>query len=138
MRIVPNAPRAVVEQAMSTASIFWSATGYGEDEERAPWAHEHFGMTTAEAMAGGCVPVVIDKAGQREIVRDGEHGFRWSSPDELAERTLRVAKDPELRGRLAASAVRRAQEYSDEAFARRWREVVDRRGLLDLRRHPCR
>jgi glycosyltransferase involved in cell wall biosynthesis len=133
VRIVPNAPRPLVEQAMSTASVFWSATGYGEDEERAPWAHEHFGMTTAEAMAGGCVPVVIDKAGQREIVRDGEHGFRWSTPEQLADRTLQVAGDPELRARMSAASVQRAQEYSDEAFARRWREVVAARDLLGRR-----
>jgi glycosyltransferase involved in cell wall biosynthesis len=130
VRIVPNAPRPLVEQAMSSASIFWSATGYGEDEERAPWAHEHFGMTTAEAMAGGCVPVVIDKAGQREIVRDGEHGFRWSTPEQLADRTVQLAGDPDLRARMSAASVQRAQEYSDEAFARRWREVVDAHDLL--------
>jgi glycosyltransferase involved in cell wall biosynthesis len=118
---------------MSTASIFWSATGYGEDEERAPWAHEHFGMTTAEAMAGGCVPVVIDKAGQREIVRDGEHGFRWLTPEELADRTLQVAGDPELRARMSAASVQRAQQYSDEAFARRWRDVVAAHDLLGRR-----
>jgi glycosyltransferase involved in cell wall biosynthesis len=128
-----NAPRAVVERLMSTAAMFWSATGYGEDEQKAPWAHEHFGMTTAEAMAGGCVPVVIDRAGQREIVRDGVDGFRWSTADELAGRTLRVAGDEELRARLAASAVQRAREYSDAAFADRWRDIVDRRGLLDGR-----
>jgi glycosyltransferase involved in cell wall biosynthesis len=138
VRIVPNAPRAQVEEAMSTASVFWSATGFGEDEERAPWAHEHFGMTTAEAMAGGCVPIVIDAAGQREIVRDGVDGFRWSSFEELAERTRRVATDEPLRSRLAASAVRRAQDYSDAAFATRWREIAGRRGLLDSRRNPCR
>ena len=130
VRIVANAPRPVVEQAMSTASIFWSATGYGEDEERAPWAHEHFGMTTAEAMAGGCVPVVIDKAGQREIVRDGEHGFRWSTPEQLADRTVQLAGDPELRAKMSAASVQRAQEYSDDAFAQRWREVVDAHDLL--------
>jgi glycosyltransferase involved in cell wall biosynthesis len=136
--VVPNAPRAEVERAMSTASVFWSATGFGEDEERAPWAQEHFGMTTAEAMAGGCVPVVIDRAGQREIVRDGADGFRWSTPAELAEKTVRVATDPELRRRLSAAAVLRAQDFSDAAFAARWRTVVDRRGLLDLRSNPCR
>jgi glycosyltransferase involved in cell wall biosynthesis len=133
VRIVANAPRATVEQAMSTASIFWSATGYGEDEERAPWALEHFGMTTAEAMAGGCVPVVIDRAGQREIVGDGEHGFRWSTPDELADRTLRVAGDPELRRRMSAASARRAQAYSDEAFALRWRQIAAAHDLLGQR-----
>lgn len=131
--IVANAPRATVEEAMSTASVFWSATGFGEDEERAPWAHEHFGMTTAEAMAGGCVPVVIDKAGQREIVRDGVDGFRWSTFDELADRTVRVGNDDALRARLSSAAVARAQLYSDEAFARRWREVVDTHDLLGRR-----
>ena len=134
--VVPNAPRPVVEKAMCTASIFWSATGFGEDEERAPWAQEHFGMTTAEAMAGGCVPVVIDRAGQREIVREGEHGFRWSTPAELADTTVRVADDPALRARLSAASVRRAQDFSDEAFAERWHTVVDRRGLLDLKEQP--
>jgi glycosyltransferase involved in cell wall biosynthesis len=130
VEIHPNAPRHVVERLMSTASIFWSATGFGEDEEKTPWSHEHFGMTTAEAMAGGCVPIVIDKAGQREIVRNGVDGFRWSTPAELAERTRQVAADETLRSRLAASAIRRAQQYSDEAFALRWREIARARDLL--------
>ena len=131
IRVEANVPRSVVEHAMSTASIFWSATGLGEDEERAPWAQEHFGMTTAEAMAGGCVPVVIDRAGQREIVREGVHGFRWSTPAELISKTLRVAGDPQLREKLSAAAVERAQDFSDAAFAARWREIVRAHRLLD-------
>jgi len=130
VEIHPNAPRELVERLMSTASIFWSATGYGEDEEKKPWSHEHFGMTTAEAMAGGCVPVVIDKAGQREIVRDGVDGFRWSTQSQLAERTCQVASDEALRSRLAESAIQRAQQYSDEAFALRWHDIAGSRDLL--------
>jgi glycosyltransferase involved in cell wall biosynthesis len=130
VEIHPNAPRDVVERLMSTASIFWSATGYGENEEKKPWSHEHFGMTTAEAMAGGCVPVVIDKAGQREIVRDDIDGFRWSTPAQLAERTCQIANDEALRKRLAAAATQRAQQYSDEAFALRWRDIAGARDLL--------
>jgi glycosyltransferase involved in cell wall biosynthesis len=130
VQLHPNAPRSVVEQLASTASIFWSATGFGEDEDKAPWASEHFGMTTAEAMAGGCVPVVIDRAGQREIVREGVDGFRWATPAELGERTRQVATDEELRARLAASAVQRAQQYSDAAFGGRWRDIIRRRDLL--------
>ena len=88
-------------------------------------------MTTAEAMAGGCVPVVIDKAGQQEIVRPGVDGFRWSTPAQLTEQTLRVANDATLRATLSAAAVLRAQQYSDEAFALRWRDIAAQRGLLD-------
>jgi glycosyltransferase involved in cell wall biosynthesis len=133
IRVEANAPRSVVEQAMSTASIFWSATGLGEDEERAPWAQEHFGMTTAEAMAGGCVPVVIDRAGQREIVREGVHGFRWSTPAELISKTLLVAGDQQLQERLSMASVARAREFSDEAFAERWHQIVRAHKLLDGR-----
>ena len=124
-----NAPRPLVEQLLAGSSVFWSATGLGEDERRAPWTFEHFGMTTVEAMAAGCVPVVIDKAGQREIVRDGVDGFHWSTVAELEARTREVADDDALRGRLAGAAVERAAEFSDQAFARRWREIAARLGL---------
>ena len=129
VQVVANAPRTVVEQLLSSASVFWSATGYGEDEQKNPWASEHFGMTTVEAMAGGCVPVVIDRAGQKEIVRQGVDGFRWSSPQELVGLTARLAADEALRARLSASATARAQLYGEPAFAERWRAIATRHEL---------
>lgn len=124
VEIHANAPRDVVDALLARGSVFWSATGLGEREDAAPWNQEHFGMTTVEAMAGGCVPVVIDRAGQREIVRDGVDGYRWATPAALGERTVRVATDEALRARLAASAVARAAEFSDAAFERRWRALL--------------
>jgi glycosyltransferase involved in cell wall biosynthesis len=130
VEVIANAPRRRVEELLSTASVFWSATGYGEDERKTPWASEHFGMTTVEAMAAGCVPVVIDRAGQKEIVRENVDGFRWTTPDELLALTAEVATDEALRARLAAAAVTRAQEYSEDAFADRWHAIVDKHHLL--------
>ncbi|HVA61290.1 MAG TPA: glycosyltransferase [Mycobacteriales bacterium] len=124
-----NAPRAEVEELLASASIFWSATGLGEDEERRPWTSEHFGITTVEAMSGGCVPIVIDRAGQREIVRDGVEGYRWTTAGELAARTLEVAGDPVAQRRLARAARIRAEEFSEEAFAARWRAIAADLGL---------
>ena len=124
-----NAPRALVEELLATSSVFWAATGLGEDEEAAPWVFEHFGITTVEAMAAGCVPVVIDKAGQREIVRHGTDGYRWTTLAELEALTRTVAGDEPLRARLAASAVERAATFSEEAFATRWREIAAGLGL---------
>ncbi|ABD10105.1 glycosyltransferase [Frankia casuarinae] len=131
VEIHPNAPRAEVERLLSTSSVFWSATGYGEDDDRRPWTAEHFGMTTVEAMAGGCVPVVIDRAGQREIVRHGIDGYRWTGPEQVASFTRRLAAEDGLRGRLAAAAIERAQTFSDAAFARQWREIAIRHGLYE-------
>jgi glycosyltransferase involved in cell wall biosynthesis len=87
-------------------------------------------MTTVEAMAGGCVPVVIDRAGQKEIVRDNVDGFRWTTPNELLARTAEIAADETLRVRLSAAAVTRAQDYSEVAFAARWHDIVDKHSLL--------
>ena len=119
-----NAPRALVEELFSSSAVFWVATGLGEDEEQAPWLFEHFGITTVEAMAAGCVPVVIDKAGQREIVRHGVDGFRWSTLAELEACTRRLAADEPLRTRLAAAATERAGAFSEEAFAARWHQIA--------------
>jgi glycosyltransferase involved in cell wall biosynthesis len=124
-----NAPRPLVEELFASSSIFWHATGLGEDEEREPWVFEHFGMTTVEAMAAGCVPVVIDKAGQREIVRHGVDGYRWSTVDELESYTRSLVGDEGLRKRLGASAVERAKAFSEEAFAARWAEISTSLGI---------
>jgi glycosyltransferase involved in cell wall biosynthesis len=130
VEIHPNAPRSVVEKLLTSASIFWSATGYDEGENR-PWAAEHFGMTTVEAMAGGCVPVVIDKAGQKEIITPGVDGYRWQSPQQLKELTARVAGDEALRARLSEAAIARSATFSDEAFAGRWQRIASTSHLLD-------
>jgi glycosyltransferase involved in cell wall biosynthesis len=129
VRLHANAPRSLVEELLATSSIFWSATGLGENEEAEPWVFEHFGITTVEAMAAGCVPVVIDKAGQREIVRHGTDGYRWTTLAELEALTRRLAGDDELRQRLAAGAVERAGAFSEEAFATRWREIAAGLGI---------
>ena len=104
----------LVEELFASSSIFWVATGLGEDEEKAPWLFEHFGITTVEAMAAGCVPVVIDKAGQREIVRHGTDGYRWTTLAELEALTRMVAGDEALRARLADPGTRaRLKEYRE-------------------------
>jgi glycosyltransferase involved in cell wall biosynthesis len=124
-----NAPRSLVDELFASSALFWHATGYGENEERQPWVFEHFGMTTVEAMAAGCVPVVIDKAGQREIVRHGVDGYRWARIDELESYTRALARDDNLRDRLARNAVLRAQAFSEEAFAERWAGIERTLGL---------
>jgi glycosyltransferase involved in cell wall biosynthesis len=83
------------------ATIFWHGAGYGVDENSHPENVEHFGMTTVEAMSAGCVPVVINKGGQRESVSHGENGFLWNTIDELIAYSLDVAN-----GRVPTSSMR--------------------------------
>ena len=98
------------------ASIFWHAAGYGEDQNKQPIFVEHFGISTVEAMAAGCVPVVINKGGQAEIVEHGVNGFLWDTLDELKDYTSRLMNDDELRRKMSHAARTRAQMFSRETF----------------------
>ena len=120
VHIHANAPRSLVRDLFATSKLFWHATGLGEDAEDHPWVFEHFGITTVEAMAAGCVPVVIAMAGQKEIVRPGIDGYLFMTLAELQSYSAAVAADETLRQRLAEQAKARAEDFSEHAFAERW------------------
>jgi glycosyltransferase involved in cell wall biosynthesis len=100
----------------SQSAIYWHAGGFGEDEEREPIKFEHFGITTVEAMASGCVPVVIGKGGQPEIVQHTVNGFLWQTLDELKQYTLMLMADPALRQRLSTAAIEHSRKYDRSSF----------------------
>jgi glycosyltransferase involved in cell wall biosynthesis len=113
-----------LDELYGRASIYWHATGLGEDLDQDPERAEHFGITTVEAMSAGAVPVVIRAGGQLEIVREGIDGFLFADTDGLIARTDQIINDPELRERLAAAATERALIFGREAFERRLRSMV--------------
>ena len=82
------------------AKIFWHAAGYGVDEAKHPERMEHFGMSTVEAMSARCLPIVINKGGQKEIVFHGESGYLWNTVDELIDVTLKMMTNAGLRAKL--------------------------------------
>lgn len=101
------------------ASLFWHATGYGEDPVQTPDRMEHFGIVTVEALAAGCVPVVFRGGGQPEIVRHGREGFLWDRVEELQAHSAQMSADPALLRELAVAGRQRAQQFSREEFVRR-------------------
>ena len=111
-----DAPGAELADLYGRASIFWHAAGLGEDGERHPDRLEHFGITTVEAMSAGCVPVVVDLAGQAEIVRHGVDGYRFRSVRDLAELTQHLIVDRPGWERFSAAARRRAATFSIDHF----------------------
>ncbi len=77
--------------------------------------NEHFGITIVEAMAAGCVPIVHDSGGPREIVNE-DVGFRWRDLGTAANCISGLSHDDELRQRLSAAAAARAKRFSPEIF----------------------
>ena len=129
VRFHPDAPHEELRRLYTRASLYWHAQGYGEDAEARPETQEHFGITTVEAMSAGCVPVVIDTAGPREVVQAVAGVGRWTTLEELAVETRRLAALPPAELEALARACRaRAEEFSHEAFAARVGRLCDRTG----------
>jgi glycosyltransferase involved in cell wall biosynthesis len=122
IEIRANASVGEIKDYYRRAAVFWHACGL--DENR-PERVEHFGMTTVESMQNCCVPIVIDGGGQREIVENGDCGFRFSTLDELQSFSLIVMGNPEQRRRMAARAFQRSHLFSREVFKEKLDKLLD-------------
>jgi glycosyltransferase involved in cell wall biosynthesis len=118
-----NLTRGRLKLLYEQAKVFWHAAGYGEDDS-CPELSEHFGIATVEAMSAGCVPVVIDKGGQREIVQHGVNGFLWSTLEELKGYTELLMRDEKLRLAMKRAARDRAANFSREQFVGRFLRLL--------------
>ena len=103
-----------LEAEYSKAKIFWHAAGYEVNQEKNPELVEHFGIATAEAMASGCVPIVINKGGQPEIVQDDRNGFLWDTIEQLKKNTLEIVENEKTLEKLSKNAQKTSKQFSKE------------------------
>jgi glycosyltransferase involved in cell wall biosynthesis len=106
------------------ARIFWSAAGFGVNEEKEPEKVEHFGITTVEAMAAGAVPIVYAAGGHREIVAQNETGFLWKSQRDLINFTKELIETRGLMTKLSESAKKSSQVYEEERFEQEFLDLL--------------
>jgi glycosyltransferase involved in cell wall biosynthesis len=112
-------------ETFAKAEIFWHAAGFGEDENKHPEKFEHFGITTVEAMAAGCIPIVINKGGQKEIIKEAENGFKFESFNELKEKTLQAIKNPEELSIMREMGKKDSKMFSNEVFEKNLLEIIN-------------
>jgi len=115
-----NPSRSELETLYSQSELFVHAMGFGEDS---PQNFEHFGITTVEAMSAGCIPVVINKGGQKEIVTEGS-GFRWDTIDELIEKTEWIIKNREESEKIRTVSIARSKIFCKETFFENFVNIV--------------
>ncbi len=112
-------------------------TGFVSEEEKREYLQkswvilntspkEGFGLVVLEAQACGTPAVVLDSPGLRETVRPGETGYIVSTLAEMAERTLRILRDPALRARLRQAAVAWARTFSWDRSAHEFHHLIQR------------
>ncbi len=82
--------------------------------------NEHFGIAVVEAMSAGCVPIVHDSGGPKEIVVD-QTGFRWKSEGDIPSMIDAAAKNSP-----STVAEERAQLFNREAFDERLESIFSR------------
>lgn len=103
------------------SSIYWHASGFQEDD---PTKMEHFGISTVEAMAGGCIPIVIAKGGQVEIVENKKNGILWDSLEDLKRSTVKLIKNKSEMKKLSKEAVKRANFFTKEKFQEHLKRII--------------
>lgn len=121
IQILPNLPFDELSKLYSQSQIYWHAAGFKESD---PTKMEHFGITTVEAMASGCVPVVINLGGQKEIVQEGKNGFLWDTPEELESKTIRLITYSGLMNQMSESAKKDSVKFSKKEFAQKIKSLL--------------
>ena len=117
-----NIPFQELKKLYWQAAIFWHAAGFGVNEEENPEKVEHFGITTIEAIAAGCWPLVYEAGGQREIFASfpQKNFCLWHSQEELAAKTLAVIENQPSNKELNSLA----KKFSVESFAENVKKII--------------
>jgi len=126
IEILTNISFEELKKIYAKAKIFWHAAGYGIDERRQPEKVEHFGISPVEAMAAGCVPVVINKGGIPEIIKTEKDGFLWTKKEELLKITLELIKDPLKIEKFSKEVVKSSRRFSKDVFSQEINRLVEK------------
>ena len=114
IEFVVNPSWQQLKKLYQQATIFWHAAGYGVDPLQHPEKMEHFGITTVEALAAGCIPIVYNGGGLSEIIKNGDNGFLFSKKDQLGQLSLEIIKEKVKFSNQ--TLIKSAQRFSQENF----------------------
>lgn len=85
-----NVSKKKVEEILLKSKIYWQATGYKENENKTPIKFEHFGIAPIEAISAGCIPILYNGGGMKEVIEKifpDKDNYLFSLLNELINKT---------------------------------------------------
>lgn len=116
IEVIKSPDFKILKDLYGKAKIFVSAAGYKVDEEKEPQKVEHFGIAVVESMAAGCVPIIYNAGGHKEIIENNINGFLWNSTGDLYGYIKKVADNEKVRREISINARKDSQKFSYEKF----------------------
>lgn len=114
VKFAANLSREDLLELYASSAIYWHMTGVGMPD--IPGAQEHLGITTIEAMASGCVPVVYGSGGQPEIVKENVSGLLVDGVESLIKKTGVLAKSLSTWAMLQQQATESGRAWIDNGW----------------------
>ncbi|PRW51010.1 Glycosyl transferase family 2 [Chlorella sorokiniana] len=123
-------PAEKIEDLMHGSLVQWHLTGIELESEEDPASEEHFGISVAEGMSSGVIPVVLNRGGVGDIVKHGHNGFLAPTAQGIADLTKEVFQlDLTRRAELRRNAINWVKRFSQGSFSRKFR-ILSHRGVL--------
>lgn len=111
-----------IDLVLRNTTILWHLTGINANGD--PASEEHFGISVANAMSYGIVPVVFSGGAMPEIVDHGTNGFLCESHSCFVRTTISlISNEDQIRG-LRENAINKAKKFSEEHFTESARTLV--------------
>ena len=98
-------------------SVFYAMTSHSEG----------LPFVMIEAMSQGLPAIAYDvRVGPRAVIEDGKNGFLIAEDDEkaFAEKAVLLIKDPEKRAQMSSAALKRADDFTEEAVVAKWEALI--------------
>lgn len=111
-----NLSRSELINYYQRSKIYWHATGFGVNDILNPEKLEHFGISTIEAMAAECIPIVYGKGGQIEIMGDELSNLLWQTKVECIELTKNIISNTSGNEKLIDKITKRAEKFDERYF----------------------
>lgn len=120
-----NSNIEIKNKILNQSSFFISACGYGVDELQFPYRLEHYGISVVEAMAYGCIPLVVENGGPKETVDNAINGIHWNTKGELINAIVMLIKNEKIRKEMSNNAFLKSTTYSFTKLEENFREILN-------------